>query len=72
MFWVRVPGALFTGVIIHCRRRELQYFFFFLTIADVLCGWVEGRCSTSRIMQLRRLVAAKERVGNSDFILSNP
>ena len=82
MFWVRVPGALFTGVIIHCRResrlvlsfivfpRSLQYSFF--DSSGCLMWLVECRCSTSRVMQLRRLVASKERAENSDLILSNP
>ena len=33
---------------------------------------VECGCSTSRVMQLRRLVASKERAENGDLILSNP
>ena len=33
---------------------------------------VECRCSTSSVLQFRRLVASKENKEKSDFILSNP
>ena len=79
MFWVRVPGVLFTCVVIHFRRREpfstlffvfqrsLQYSFF--DSSGCLIWLEECSCSTSRVMQHRKLVASKESQENSDFIL---
>ena len=80
MFWLWIPGALFTCFTVEAGRRlilslivlprSLQY-----TVFDsngCLMWLVECRRSKPSVMQLRRLVPSKDSVENSEVILSSP